>query len=202
MTPSESRWICLKETPIFETSVMNLVQQDCRSSDSGREHRFYLLRSPDWCNIIPVTEEGNVVLVRQFRIGINAHTLEVPGGTVDAGDGEDFQAAALREMEEETGYSPLPGARLVKLGWVHPNPAILDNKTHLFAVGPVRRTQAQDLDPGEMIETVEVPLEELPTLIENETITHALTLNSLFRLILATPEGSAGLSRALKNFTG
>ena len=192
-----NRWICERETVLLTSPVMDIIQQDCRLSEHGREHRFFLLRSRDWCNVIPITSDGKVVLVRQFRIGTSSHTLETPGGIVDAKD-QDPARAAIREMEEETGYTLSAHGKTIDLGWSHPNPAILDNRVHFIAVGPVVKTREQNLDPGEMIETLEVPIEDIPGLIQREEITHALSLNALFRLSLTLQTGRDSLITALK----
>jgi ADP-ribose pyrophosphatase len=193
-------WILDNEKILVSSPAITVIEQNRRSSEDGRAHKFYLLRSRDWCNIIPVTEDGKVVFVKQYRIGISDHTLEVPGGIADPED-KDLASAALREMEEETGYAPLPGARCVPLGWSHPNPAILDNRVHSFIVGPVRKAHEQRLDDGEMIETAEVPIEEIPSLILKGEISHALMLNTFFFLALRNPEISARLAGELQAFS-
>jgi 8-oxo-dGTP pyrophosphatase MutT (NUDIX family) len=178
---------------------MNIVERDSRSSEDGRTHRFYLLQSRDWCNIIPVTEDGKVVLVRQHRIGIDEQSLEIPGGIVDPEDA-DVQAGAIREMIEETGYVPVPGAKCRALGSSHPNPAILNNRVHSFVIGPVRREKDQKLDEGEMIECVEVPIAEIPEMIRRGDISHALMLNTFFFLALEDEKIRIGLARCLESF--
>jgi ADP-ribose pyrophosphatase len=95
--PPKNTWICTSEKKILTSPVMEIIEQDCRSSEDDRFHRFYLLRSKDWCNIIPITHDGKVVFVKQFRIGISQHTLEVPGGIIDPND-RDLEAAAIREI--------------------------------------------------------------------------------------------------------
>jgi ADP-ribose pyrophosphatase len=200
MDKTKNSWICQSERTLISSPVISIVEQICRSSEDQREHTFYQMRSHDWCNIIPVTEDGKIVLIRQYRIGIAAHTLEVPGGVADPTD-VDLQAAAVRELEEETGYAPLPGARCVSLGWTHPNPAILNNRCHSFVVGPVKRVKAQSLDPGEMIDVEEVTLNELAARIERGEITHALMLNAFFFLLMRSREGSGLLARELQAFS-
>lgn len=192
-------WILDNEKTLVNSPAITVIEQIRRSSEDGRTHKFYLLRSRDWCNVIPVTEDGKVVFVKQYRIGISDHTLEVPGGVADPED-KDLASAALREMEEETGYSPLPGARCISLGSSHPNPAILDNRVHGFVVGPVRKTHAQKLDEGEMIETVEIPIDEIPERILNGEISHSLMLNTFFFLALRNPEVSNRLRGELQAF--
>ena len=198
--PGQNKWICLDEKKLLESPVMEIIQRDCKSSEDDRVHRFYLLKSRDWCNIIPITEDGKVVMVRQYRIGISEHTLEVPGGVSDPED-HDLQAAAIRELTEETGYVPMPGARCVPIGWSHPNPAMINNRVHSFVIGPVRRDQTQNLDDGEMIDVVEVPLEEIADRILRGEITHALMLNTFFFLLLKDPKASALVAGCLRDFT-
>lgn len=192
-------WVCTEEKTLLNSPVMEIVQRDCRSSEDGRPHRFFLFRSRDWCNVIPVTEDGKVVMVRQYRIGISEHTLEIPGGVSDPGDA-DAAAAAVREMTEETGYVPLPGARCVDLGWTYPNPAIQDNRVHSYLVGPVRLERGQKLDTGEMIEVVEVPIAELPDRIARGEIRHALILNAFLLAALREPSVAESLRKVLGGF--
>ena len=78
---------------------------------------------PDWINVIPLTDDGQVVMVRQYRFGIEGFTLEIPGGMCDPG--EPPLEAARREMREETGYAP---SEMIELGWVHPNPPLQNNR--------------------------------------------------------------------------
>jgi 8-oxo-dGTP pyrophosphatase MutT (NUDIX family) len=182
---AKNQWICHSERKLFAAPVISLYEQECVSSEdpAGKAHKFYRIKAPDWCNIIPITEDGNVVMVRQYRIGISAHTLEIPGGIADPED-ENVQAAALRELKEETGFAPVDGARCLGLGFTHPNPAIQDNRVHAFVVGPVSRVEKQKLDPSEMIEVEQVPVEEIPSRILKGEISHALMLNTFFLLLL------------------
>jgi len=198
--PTKNTWICEEEKTLISSPVIEIIQRNCRSSEDERKYVFYLMRSRDWCNIIPITEDGKVVMVKQYRIGISDHTLEVPGGVSDPGD-QDCEAAAIREMKEETGYTPLPGAQCLKLGWTFPNPAILDNRCYSYVIGPVRKATDQKLDHGEMIEVVEIPISEIPDRILKGEISHALMLNTFFLLALKSEEASKALLGELTRFT-
>ena len=194
-----NRWITEKETVIVDSPFMRFFSRDCRSSEDGARHRFYLFHSRDWCNVIPVTEDGKVVLVRQFRIGIDDHALEIPGGVVDTEDGRHADAA-IRELAEETGYVPLPGAATRDLGWTFPNPAIQDNRCHSFIVGPVRKEREQALDHGELMDVVEVPIEEIPARILSGEIRHGLILNAFLFLMLESDRCRELLSESMGAF--
>jgi ADP-ribose pyrophosphatase len=142
-------------------------------------HRFVRVRLDDWVNVVPITEDGQVVLVRQHRYGIDLDTLEVPGGAVDPG--EEPETAALRELREETGYG---GGRCTSLGHVWVNPAIQTNRCHLFAVEGVRIVGERDLDPTEAITVETVPASDIAGLVADGTISHSLAVVTLQRALL------------------
>lgn len=195
----KNSWITQSEKIILDSPFMKILERNSTSSETGKAHRFFLFRSRNWANIIPVTSEGKVVLIRQYRVGVDRHTLEVPGGVQDEAD-QDPTQSALRELAEETGYTPLPGARCISLGGSLPNPAIQDNTCFNFIVGPVQKTQTQNLDPGEMIETLEVAVPELCAMIARGEIDHALMLMGFFKLLMRAPESATLLGRELEAF--
>lgn len=197
---AENRWDCVEEKSVLKSKFVELVARRCQSSeDRSREYTFYIFRSQEWANIIPVTEDGSVVLVRQYRLGSDRQSLEIPGGVVDHSD-INIRDAAIRELAEETGYVPIQGARCIALGSPWANPAMQNNRCHAFIVGPVRRDRNQELDPGEMIEVVEIPIQELPNLVLRGEIDHALILNAFFYLMLRDESGTALLKRRLEEF--
>lgn len=198
---TKNSWIVDQEKSVLHSPFIEVFEQSCHSSEDQRQARFYVMKSRDWANVIPVTEDGKVVLVRQWRQGVREHSLEIPGGVMDADD-QDFQAAAIREMTEETGYEPLPGARCLPVSATYTNPALLNNRCHGFVVGPVRRARAQKLDAGEMIEVVEIPIDEIPALVlARGGIEHALIAQTLLALAFRETAGADLLKAALKRFT-
>lgn len=144
-----------------------------------RVHRYVRIRTSDWVNCVPITTDGQVVLVRQHRWGIDQVTLEVPGGAVDPG--EDAAEAGIREVLEETGYGD---AEVVPLGWVWANPAIQTNRTSFFLLRGVRRVAEPDPDPNEDIEVVTVPMEQVVRLVRDGTIRHSLAVAALQRAVI------------------
>lgn len=168
--------------PIFEISERPSV-----SELSGRRHPFYVLDSAEWVNIIPVTPEGEVVLVRQWRHGLQQFTLEIPGGLVDPG--ESPRTSAIRELLEETGYH---SEDVELLGVISPNPAIQSNFCHTFLARNARQVAALNLEGTEEIEVVTLPIATLRALARNGQIQHALVMVALYWWELKYPEASRG----------
>jgi ADP-ribose pyrophosphatase len=151
------------------------------SPHRGSEHDFFVLESPDWINIIPLTPDGEVVMIEQYRHGSEEVTLEIPGGMVDAG--ESPQAAAEREMLEETGYAATREA--VCLGKVRPNPAIHNNWIHTFLARDVSLRQKPVIESTEHTVVRLVPLADIPRLISDGSINHALVVVGFHWLLLS-----------------
>ncbi len=171
------RWEKLGSAPQGSYRVFDVREDRTRSPQTGREHSFFVIEASDWVNIIPVTPEGEVVFVRQYRHGTEEVTLEVPGGIVEGG--EPPAEAGRREMREETGYD---AEEIVALGVVAPNPAVQNNRCHTFLALGARRVQAQALDGAEEIEVVRVTPAEVPALIREGQITHALVVVAFYLL--------------------
>lgn len=139
-------------------------------------HDAFTFAMRDWVSIVPVTQDGLVVFVRQYRVGIDAPTLEVPGGIID--EGQTPADAALRELREETGYG---AGKLARLGASRPNPALQDNWHHMFLLMGAERLGEPKFDHGEYCEVVLLTRAEIRTCIRNGDITHALVLLALAR---------------------
>ncbi len=159
-----------------EYKVFSVREDQRRSPTTGREHTFYVIETSDWVNVIPVTPEGRLVFIRQYRHGTEDVTLEVPGGMVDAEDASPA-VAARRELLEETGYDT---DRLVYLGAVAPNPAIQNNRCHTYLALDARLVAAQRLDGAEEIEVTLVDPGDVSGLIVDGTITHALVVCAFY----------------------
>lgn len=173
--PGPSRWVRGPGRTLARTRVLELreVRYDHPVRGTGRE--FTVIAAPDWVNVVALTPDGRLVLVRQFRFGIDDFSLEVPGGVIEPG--EDPVAAGVRELAEETGFVGR-AARL--LGSVHPNPAIQTNRCHLVLVEDAVRRAALDWDPDEEIETSTAPVAEVLAWARAGRITHSLVLCALF----------------------
>ena len=180
-------WHKLPPEPLADAKVFTLYRERaCPPEADGNEaaaRDFYVIHTPDWVNVIPVTPDGEVVLVEQYRHGIHQVTLEIPGGMVDATD-ETPAAAAARELEEETGYV---AETIELLGYCHPNPAIQNNRCYSFVARGARKLKPTRFDGNESLAVRLVPLETIPTLITTGQITHALDSVACHRLSLVNP---------------
>jgi len=150
---------------IFKIRVDQAVSP--RTNKSGE---FYTLQSSHWVNVIPLTPDQKVVMIRQYRHGSRKVTLEIPGGLVDEADPKE---AAIRELLEETGYA---GPKVSLLGSTNPNPALFDNLCYTYLVEDARKVGDASLEVDEDIEVELVPLSSLPALIRDGTISHALVI--------------------------
>ncbi len=167
-------WRRMSSETIEDFTFFKLRRDISRHPTTGRDHRFFIFEFPDWVNIMPLTPEREVVFVNQFRHGTRELTLEIPGGIVDPG--ESPKEAAIREMFEESGFH---SANVVELGWVHPNPALQENRCWSYLAQDVELAVDDDHVVGtssEAIEVTRVPLDEIPGLLNDKSITHALTI--------------------------
>jgi ADP-ribose pyrophosphatase len=137
---------------------------------------FYVLECPPWVNVVALTQEGKVVLVRQYRPGSRTVTLELPGGAANPDDPTPLHAIR-RELREETGYG---GGDFIELGALWPNPASQNNAVHSFLATGVERIAAMEPDDSEFLDVVQLPLGEVIALARNGGLAHALHVAALF----------------------
>jgi ADP-ribose pyrophosphatase len=164
-------WRRLDSRRLQDCRVFDVDEVRFEPPDGGQPKSFYCIRAIDWINVIPVTADGEVLLLRQYRFGVEDFTLEIPGGMCDPG--ETPRQAALRELREETGHE---AGELIELGWVHPNPAIQDNRCHTFLARDLVDRGPPQPDATEAFEQIRAPLAQIPRLIAEGRITHSLVV--------------------------
>lgn len=175
MTTGEpSRWVRESERTLVSTRILDLRSEHFRHPVRGTQKDFVVIHTSDWVNVVAVTDDSRIVLVRQFRFGSNALSLEIPGGVIEKG--EDPVAAGVRELSEETGFG---GGRVRLLGCVNPNPAIQDNRCHFVLVEGAVPTDPINWDDDEEIQVSTVPIAEALSLAANGGITHSLSVVAL-----------------------
>lgn len=152
------------------------LREDIKTSPlSGMDLPFVVADCNDWINVLPITPEGQAILIRQWRHGINEITWEIPGGMID--HGETPEEAAARELREETGFV---AERVEYAGSVATNPAFFSNRCHTCIAYNCRKTAEPSFDAGEDITTHLVPLSELRAMALRGEITHSLVIAAFY----------------------
>lgn len=169
-------WIFLEQSLVAETRIFRLIAERWRSPRTGEEHVFSNIDSVDFVNVVALDTQGRLLMIRQFRFGTREFTLEVAGGMCEPG--EDPRTTAIRELREETGYA---GHTVTPLGYCETNPAIFNNRAHMFLIEGCERTGDLVLDPGEDIEVVAIPVDDVFDLLHAGKLTHALVTVALHR---------------------
>ena len=171
-------WRRVSSRTLADCRIFDLHESTTESPETGQEHLFYYIESADWVNIVPITDNNEVVCIRQFRHGNQGVTIEIPGGMVDPG--EDPAVSAARECFEETGYAC---GEVQSLGVLAPNPAVFINQVHTYvargarSVGDIQNTQT------EKTEVLLIPLADIPARLMSGDINHALVVATLWRLL-------------------
>jgi 8-oxo-dGTP pyrophosphatase MutT (NUDIX family) len=169
-------WPDLGSQSVGNFRIFQLRSVRRRSPRNGVERDFYVMDCADWVNVIAITAENELVLVEQFRHGVAAVELEVPGGIMDPGE-IDPVAAGLRELREETGYVGEGG---IEIGCVLPNSAIQSNRCRTVLVRQCRRVGELELDDSEDIAVRVFPVSEMAHLVTEGRIRHSLAVAALY----------------------
>lgn len=157
---------------IFNGNTIRL-SLDTVTLPNHREVQLEFIRHPGASAIVPLLENGHVVLLHQYRYAAGGYLYEVPAGKLTPGEAPD--ACARRELEEESGYRP---GRLISLGSIVTAPGFCDEVIHLFLAAELEKT-AQSLDQDEVISLVEMPFEDALAKIQDNTIRDAKSICAL-----------------------
>lgn len=155
------------------------VRKDAiRMVNGGEIPNYFVFEYPDWINVVAVTTNGDIVLIRQYRHGIAGVHYELCAGVIDAG--EDPLVAAQRELLEETGFSGGTWQPLITLS---ANPGTHNNLTYAFLATGVERTQDQHLEKTEEITVHIVSPERAREIINNSEMIQALHVAPLLKYL-------------------
>ena len=184
-------WIQEAESVRQDSRIFRQIVAQRRSPHTGRQHAFYRLQGPDWVNVVAFTRAGELLVVEQFRHGIDASTIEIPGGGCDAGEAP--EVAARRELREETGFL---SSHWIALGSCTPNPATQNNRCHTYLALDCDPDGELELDPAEELQVWAYSWSEWQACMRQGEVHHALVL-SAFQL-LSLWDGWAALRQRLE----
>ena len=156
---------------VYTCPIFKVEELACRSPNLDL-NTYTIINTSDWAIVVPVleTERGKeFVMVRQWRHGARDLSLEFPGGVFEKG--ENAQAAAERELLEETGYR---AGKIQKLGEFNPNPAIMSNTVHFFLALDLELVAGQNLDEDEYVEVETIAFEKVLQGMGKPPFIHAL----------------------------
>lgn len=172
----EMKWKTLSSKQLIDRPWMR-VRCDKVQLPDGRVHEeYYVLSYPSWVNVIAETEEGDIILERQYRHGLDIVSTEICAGVME--EGETPLEAAQRELKEETGYT---GGEWKEIMTVAPNPGVMDNLCHCFYAKKVRKTCEQHLDDTEDIDVFLCPKQEVKQMLIRGEFIQALMVAPLWK---------------------
>jgi len=168
-------WKTIQSNYVFKDRWFIARADSCIMPNGKIVEPYYVLEFPDWCNVVVITEDDKLVMVRQYRHAVGKTTIELPGGVIDKN--ETPEQAANREVLEETGYQI---SNLQCLYNTSPNPAINNNKAYLFLAEATKKVAAQNFDPFEDIDVVLINKNEVLNMIRNNEIIHGVQIGAIY----------------------
>jgi len=168
------KWQKLASTYLVKERWATLRVDTCKLQNGSIKDDYYVLEYPNWVNAVALTKANKMILVRQYRFAADIISLEIPGGVID--DGEEPEAAIVRELQEETGYS-FDSCELIAT--LYPNPATSTNKTFTFLLKGGVKTHEQHLDEHEILNVEEYTIDEVKQLLKENKIDQALHVAGL-----------------------
>ena len=169
------KWKVLESEYLFKQPWLTVRQDKCELPNGKIMPAFYVLEYPTWVSAFALTKDNKVVMIKQYRHGIEEITTEVPGGVVD--QGEDSETAIRRELMEETGYE---FESLEFLGKVCANPSTGDNYLHMYLARGGEKVADQKLDETEDVEVVIYTIDEVKKLLRENKILQSLHVSCIF----------------------
>lgn len=178
------KWTTVSSEQLFSDLWFKVRKDICLTPEGKTIDPYYVYEFPTWVGALPVTEEGKIIMVRQYRHALGEVCLEIPGGCVDDTD-PDLEFAIARELKEETGYE---FSSIKYLGKISANPSTNNNLLHMFLARGGKKTSAQQLDANEEMEIVELTIEELKILIRENKIVQSMHISCILYALIEMGE--------------
>jgi len=171
----DMKWKTLSSNYLFNDRWFKVRKDVCETPGGKIVDPYYVYEFPTWVGAVPVTGDGKIVMVRQYRHALGETIIEIPGGCVDDTD-KDFQEAIARELLEETGYS---FSTFDYLGRISPNPSTNTNLLHMFLARGGKKIAEQALDENEEIEVILLTIDELKQLLRENKIVQSMHVSCI-----------------------
>ena len=169
------KWKVISREVAFTANIFRYVKLKSESPTTGKVGDFDLIQCVNWVNVIAITKDQKIVLIKQYRHGTDAVTVEIPGGAVN--HNEDPRLAAERELIEETGYT---SSNWKHLGRVDANPAFMSNQCDTYLALDCEKTHDQEFDPFEEIEVYLRDVKDIRSMVTSGEITHSIVISALY----------------------
>lgn len=177
------KWETLSTEYIIKKPWATMRKDTCKMPDGTIVDDYYVLEYADWANAVAITEDNEILLVKQYRHAADVVLLEIPGGVIDAG--EDPKTAMKRELLEETGYL---FEDIEHISTIYPNPSTGNNRCHAFLAKGGKLVQGQKLDAHEEIIVEKVSVKEVKRLLAEGKFGQALHTSTLFYALVKLGE--------------
>ncbi len=177
------KWETLSTEYIIKKPWATMRKDTCKMPDGTIVDDYYVLEYADWANAVAITEDNEILLVKQYRHAADVVLLEIPGGVIDAG--EDPKTAMKRELLEETGYL---FEDIEHISTIYPNPSTGNNRCHTFLARGGKLVQGQKLDAHEEIIVEKVSVKEVKQLLAEGKFGQALHISTLFYALVKLGE--------------
>lgn len=168
-------WETIENIEVLKANIFHYSKVKRKSPTTQQIGDFDIVQCSNWVNVIAITPEQKIVLIKQYRHGSNSITTEIPGGAVNRL--EDMLIGAQRELQEETGYT---SQSWKSLGKIEVNPAFMTNYCETFLALDAELTHDQELDPFEEIDVFLKDKNEIHSLIRSGDITHSLVIAAFY----------------------
>lgn len=169
------KWKILSSEYLFKDLWFKVRRDRCESPSGKIIDPYYVYEFPTWVAAVPITEDGKVIMVKQYRHALGEVGIELPGGCVDDTD-KSFEDAIARELLEETGYT---FSSYEYLGKISANPSTNTNLLHMFLARGGKKTADQKLDANEEIEVVFLTMDELKQLVRENKIVQSMHISCI-----------------------
>lgn len=175
-THDDRRWTVLSSKYLWRRPWLTVRLEHVRLANGREAPEFYILEYPDWINVIAITKDGEMVMIRQYRHGVGRSDYELCAGVIE--EGENPEDAARRELLEETGFG---GGEWTQFARLAPNPSTQTNWTYSYLAVGVEKIDTQHLDGAEDISVHLMSKSQVLRLLRDGEIIQALMAAPLWK---------------------